>query len=361
MVRDLFRVADKEFKRISKSFYYPTRKMPLDLRMDILSDYFMKRVADEIEDDLAKSGKKEKLLYDHISSMQTGIPDKAVKQFLSQNPKGTWQRDAVAKNYDLFFSVFGKIPKESRLVITETTLEMIPGMLREDFSEIESFKHLNEYCSYVAGIPGKSITRLFGLTGFLPEGTYNYMLKLSNEAGLGLQKANIIRDIARDMEEGRFYVPGELLEKHGLSRDNFVMTRANVEEVIADKTRSRYKVVNEMVVDASKSLESMVKYTHCIPIPNLVPAPKNKTGEELKREFNLSRGMRFFSGVAAIQTIKSLYRMHNSINPFMLGAFLEKRTIYEKKDALKTYFFMLRKWDSHKAIQEKFDSLSKFE
>ena len=128
MGRDLFREADKEFRRISKSFYYPTRKMPLDLRMDILSDYFMKRVADEIEDSPVKLGRKKGLLYDHIGSMQVGVPDKNVKQFLSQNPKGTSQRDAVSRNYDLFFSVFKNISVRSRIVITETTLEMIPGV-----------------------------------------------------------------------------------------------------------------------------------------------------------------------------------------------------------------------------------------
>jgi phytoene synthase len=77
------------------------------------------------------------------------------------------------------------------------------------------------YCDRVASAVGRVSIRIFGDAG-------PAALDVAYHLGRGLQKTNILRDLAEDAERGRLYLPEELLAKHGV-------TSRTPAEVLKDK------------------------------------------------------------------------------------------------------------------------------
>lgn len=73
-------------------------------------------------------------------------------------------------------------------------------------------KQLDDYCYAVAGIVGELITSLISLYRPTLAKTRLLVLRtLETACGAGLQLTNIIKDVFRDHEEGRYYIPQEYL------------------------------------------------------------------------------------------------------------------------------------------------------
>lgn len=66
------------------------------------------------------------------------------------------------------------------------------------------------YCDRVASSVGRVSIRIFGDAG-------PAALDVAYHLGRGLQKTNILRDLAEDAERARLYLPEELLAKHGIT------------------------------------------------------------------------------------------------------------------------------------------------
>lgn len=76
-------------------------------------------------------------------------------------------------------------------------------------------KQLDDYCYAVAGIVGELITSLISLYRPTLAKTRLLVLRtLETACGAGLQLTNIIKDVFRDHEEGRYYIPQEYLPFH---------------------------------------------------------------------------------------------------------------------------------------------------
>jgi farnesyl-diphosphate farnesyltransferase len=73
-------------------------------------------------------------------------------------------------------------------------------------------KQLDDYCYAVAGIVGELVTSLISLYRPTLKGTRLLILKsLETASGRGLQLTNIIKDVFRDHQQGRYYIPQEYL------------------------------------------------------------------------------------------------------------------------------------------------------
>lgn len=76
-------------------------------------------------------------------------------------------------------------------------------------------KQLDDYCYAVAGIVGELITSLISLYRPTLAKTRLLVLRtLETATGAGLQLTNIIKDVFRDHQEGRYYIPQEYLPFH---------------------------------------------------------------------------------------------------------------------------------------------------
>ncbi len=73
-------------------------------------------------------------------------------------------------------------------------------------------KELDDYCYSVAGIVGELITTLVSLyRPALDRTRLLFMRTMETTCGAGLQLTNILKDVFRDHQEGRYYIPREYL------------------------------------------------------------------------------------------------------------------------------------------------------
>jgi farnesyl-diphosphate farnesyltransferase len=111
------------------------------------------------------------------------------------------------------------LPKPYVEVITEHVSRVIEWMqkwvaMHDDHSRLTllRLKQLDDYCYAVAGIVGELGTSLISLYRPSLEGTRLLVLRsLETASGAGLQLTNIIKDVFRDHQQGRYYIPQEYL------------------------------------------------------------------------------------------------------------------------------------------------------
>lgn len=78
--------------------------------------------------------------------------------------------------------------------------------------KLRRLKQLDDYCYAVAGIVGELVTSLISLYRPTLARTRLLVLRtLETACGAGLQLTNIIKDVFRDHEQGRYYIPQEYL------------------------------------------------------------------------------------------------------------------------------------------------------
>lgn len=178
------------------SFYWGMKVLPRPRRDAIFAVYAFCRRVDDIADDPARS-RDEKLdgllaWRRRIDALYGGPP---VPPYPLQTPLGA----AIHR--------FG-MEKADFLAVIEGMEMDARGPLRAPL--LATFDH---YCDCVAGAVGRLAVRAFGCP---PDDGR----ELAGHLGRALQITNILRDIAEDADDGRLYLPREVLEGHGIGTDD---------------------------------------------------------------------------------------------------------------------------------------------
>ncbi len=186
---DARRHAEETVKRSKTSFGPGMRILSKARRDGMYAVYAFCREVDDIADEGGTCEEKQKALDDwraEIERLFDGAP---------QTPTGVALLAPVR--------AFG-IPKDEFIL-------MIEGMEMDAKGPViaPSFDELAAYTRRVAGAAGQLSMPVFGA----PKGKASDDFAIS--LGDALQLTNILRDIEQDAEEGRLYLPRELLEKHG--------------------------------------------------------------------------------------------------------------------------------------------------
>jgi farnesyl-diphosphate farnesyltransferase len=118
------------------------------------------------------------------------------------------------------WEIYAQMPARSRASVGHWASEMADGMLRvEDpgqrplFEERDGVRVLaeefdyNQYCYYVAGTVGHMATELVVIHYELGEEASSKLEANCEACGRGLQKTNIVKDYAEDLERGVSYLP----------------------------------------------------------------------------------------------------------------------------------------------------------
>jgi phytoene synthase len=84
----------------------------------------------------------------------------------------------------------------------------------------ENFNELYTYCYRVAGVVGLIMLKIFG-------SHYKEAEKYAVDLGIAMQLTNILRDIKEDFERGRIYLPGDEMERFGVSKDFIAGNKMN--------------------------------------------------------------------------------------------------------------------------------------
>jgi 15-cis-phytoene synthase len=114
--------------------------------------------------------------------------------------------------------------------------EMIDGVVSDlDPRRFETFAELYRYCYQVASVVGLTAIHIFGFD--TPSA-----LPLAEKCGVAFQLTNILRDIREDAGRGRLYLPGEDLQRFGVTEQDLRAghrTEAFVEMMRFEAARAR--------------------------------------------------------------------------------------------------------------------------
>lgn len=238
---------DKEFmyeslKKVSRSFSVVIQQLPEEVREPICLFYLILRGLDTVEDDMALNSEVKKELLLSFSEKINQTP------FTLENVGDTVTYRDLMLHFDRILREFQKLDDGYKKVISHYTHEMAVGMDKFCDKEIESYEDWDEYCYYVAGIVGIGLSDLF-IESKLENHPNLQNKNLSNEMGLFLQKTNIIRDYAEDLEQDRVFWPN-------------VVWKSKVEKLedLQKNEAIGLKVINELVINALGHIPSCLTY-----------------------------------------------------------------------------------------------------
>lgn len=178
------------------SFYWAMRVLPGPRQDAIFAVYAFCRQVDDIADDptLSAEAKLEGLALwrRRVAGLFGG---EAVPPYPLQAPL-----NAAVSRYGMAQADF--------LAIIEGMEMDARGPIRAP--DLATFDH---YCDCVASAVGRLAVKSFGC----PDGPGR---RLADHLGRALQITNILRDICEDADEGRLYLPREILERHGIGTDD---------------------------------------------------------------------------------------------------------------------------------------------
>ena len=284
--------------QVSRSFSLVIQQLPQPLRNQICIFYLILRALDTIEDDTALPIPMRKQLlanfYKILMTHNYKISD------YNKGSIGYGNEQKLLLNLQHILNTYHNLSRTSRNIICDITRCMSMGMIKFLDKEIITVEEYNEYCYIAAGLVGEGLSRLFKLP-----------IKYSKEMGIFLQKTNIIRDYAEDLQEGRTYWPKEIWEKY-----------ANQLNQVRD-----VKCLNEMIENALQLVPSCLKYLEQI---------------KDKKIFK-------FCAIPQVMAVKTLDKLYNNDKVFTQKVKISKvmcARIFYECDNIKS----VRKWFNKKKI-----------
>jgi farnesyl-diphosphate farnesyltransferase len=224
-------VRDFWLEKVSRTFTLSIRILPHELRNYVGHAYLICRFLDSLEDASEVAiATKHKALVKAIKVLTENSADQKTKNYfkefstLQEFPK---YEVKLLKNLDLLVKGLKVFPQEACDSINKWAIEMANGMKKYAFGKDENpFPHFNseeleEYTYYVAGTVGMMLTELFQADCKIPQAKLQIMSENAIAFGKALQYVNIIKDSRADYQEGRCFIPDDLLKKYNISKEEF--------------------------------------------------------------------------------------------------------------------------------------------
>ena len=258
-------------KQVSRSFYLTLRVLPAPIRDQIGLAYLFARAADTIADTsvLPRQQRlhylrllKEPFEQGGVSWARIGEIQEAVVPHQARSA----ERVLIERLEDCFREFLAFTP-DDRMRISRLMSNLTPGMEMDlwvfpgdtvgELTALGSFEDLDRYIYHVAGCVGEFWTEMIvAHRSSLSEWKVDHMAKVGVRFGKGLQLTNVLKDIARDLQRGRCYVPEQFLQEVGLKpadllrKDSLVRLRP---------------ILNRLIGTALEHLDQGWLYTLAIP------------------------------------------------------------------------------------------------
>ncbi len=208
-------LATKVLKDVSRSFYLSLRFLPSGFRAPASLGYLLARLSDTIADAGGASPEDRKsLLAEYRDSMETGKRDwLGGLERLTGLSEGEEQLVVRANEcLDAIVELPEWQQKSVRKVVGIITEGQSWDLVRfegDGLVRLDRDEELRRYTYQVAGCVGEFWTELgLGCDENFSSETETQMLEWGRDFGRSLQLINILRDVAEDLENGRWYVPG---------------------------------------------------------------------------------------------------------------------------------------------------------
>jgi 15-cis-phytoene synthase len=184
-------------------------------------------------------------------------------------------------------------------------LDLIKGMEMDLIkSRYQTFDDLKQYCYYAASTVGLMTIEVFG---YKDKAIKEYAVNL----GIALQLTNILRDVKKDAEKGRIYLPLDDLAKYNYSEkelldsvynDKFIKLMKNE----CDVAKSFYKKADSYLVKSEKGRMLSARIMEHIYFKLLKKIEKNKYNVFDKR-IRISKFKKLFCAYGVCIKYKLLY------------------------------------------------------
>jgi farnesyl-diphosphate farnesyltransferase len=245
--------------------------MPRRVRAQIGLAYLFARAADTIADtDLVERSRRLALLKDFKAQFITDPIDweilRSIQSALVPHQASPGERALMQRLEECFQLLDTFIPKDRIRIRTlmrtltngmEMDLAVFPGDSVKDLTALHTMEELDRYTYYVAGCVGEFWTDM--VAGHVPSlSTWNVaeMAKVGVRFGKGLQLTNIVKDVARDLQRGRCYIPEMLLQEAGLTPS----------DLLNQDSSDRFKpILRKLIGVAREHLDQGWMYTLSIP------------------------------------------------------------------------------------------------
>jgi len=258
-------------KQVSRSFYLTLAVVPANVRDQIGLSYLFARAADTIADtDMIERAQRlqflkqfraqfagEQISWDAIRGIQAALVP-------HQNDSA--ERVLLQRLEDCFH-LYLECTQDDRLRIRrlmgtlpngmEMDLLRFPGNAAKDLTAFKTLDDLDQYTYFVAGCVGEFWTDMTcGHRPALARWNVKEMSAIGVRFGKGLQLTNILKDLAKDLQRGRCYIPEAMLKEAGLTPKDLLRP---------DKAEAFRPVLRQLLTMAREHLDQGWFYTMAIP------------------------------------------------------------------------------------------------
>ena len=218
-------------KRVSRSFYLSVRVLPSGMREPVALAYLLARAADTIADTESIPTDRRRAHLCEFRRILAGNKEIGAASALSAaltelHPIGAERTllGMLPTVLVLLRSLEESDEESVRSVVMTLTsgmlfdLETFPGKNSDSVVALESVDLLDKYCYLIAGCVGEFWTDTsIAHTPSLSQWDADEMRTLGVRFGMALQMTNILRDLPKDLQMGRCYLPISELESKSLA------------------------------------------------------------------------------------------------------------------------------------------------
>ena len=215
-------------KGVSRAFYLSIRVLPAGMREPVAVAYLLARAADTIADTPTLSHAQRLA---HLREFRKVVQEQASIAGLSGSLADIQPTDGERELLQALpevLSLLDALAADDAQLVRSVVLTLTRGMCFDltTFSRtdgetpvaLHSTAQLDEYCYFVAGCVGEFFADIsIAHTPVLAHWDANEMRTLGVRFGKALQMTNILRDLPRDLRNGRCYIPKPALDRIGLT------------------------------------------------------------------------------------------------------------------------------------------------
>jgi farnesyl-diphosphate farnesyltransferase len=259
MKSDPMEFAKDILSRVSRSFALTIPMLDEEIKNEVLLAYLQDRILDNFEDEIHPPDLElQKEMMDKVSRIfSTEEYDRSSDFRVIKDKSELIESESLqklTKNIDLIYQCYQDFDLDIQKISHKWLQEMNQGMQKYLTKEVQTFADLDEYCYYVAGTVGGFLTETIIYKFDINQKKQQVLLDNFNQAGLFLQKVNLIRDIREDLE----------------SRDKhfWPLKELNISEVELSNSRNEEKALealSKMLSDLKSHIPALKKYYQALP------------------------------------------------------------------------------------------------
>jgi len=248
---------------VSRTFALTIPSLPEALRVPVMNAYLLCRIADTIEDDpglsLAEKRSSGHEFVEIVAGQKSpgGFADYLAARLAPETLDA--ERELVARTPEVVRVThsFGAVQRQALIRCVSLMSEGMHRFQQDaGLRGLDSQRHMDEYCYFVAGVVGEMLTDLFCAFSSTIARRRARLMRLAPSFGQGLQMTNILKDIRADRARGVCWLP----------RSAFDLSPEGGSDLLDEIDEPRLRAgMERLVVTAHGHLRNALSYTLLIP------------------------------------------------------------------------------------------------